>query len=262
MFTEKDFWLPNISNIPNDEEKINQLVNIFKVDKYSLHEMYNQNFHEQINLSKETFRKRINHSSLVGILSYNNQKYELSEVSKKLYEKQISLDEYLERIILNNKPLFNAVGITLVLVKLFAPSIRTKTLYYTFSLVSKDRSDNSAISSVGRNYRAIFSLAKMLGILEKKNDLILLGYRNSNRFCSMHVESLQDHFTEDIVNINLIKEVLYNHFDKESSNKILTCVASYETDNFIWSKSSLYKNQGEVKNLFNENIMTVIMKRR
>ncbi|RZT23600.1 hypothetical protein [Fictibacillus sp. BK138] len=261
MFTEKDFWIPNISNIPNDKEKLGQLVSIFKLNRYSLQEMYNLNFHTQLKLSKETFRKRINHSTLVGILSYDDQKYELSEVSKKLLQNQISQNGFIEEIILKSLPLNNVVSITLILVKLFAPSLRIKTLYSIFSLVSKDRSDNSAISSTGRNLRAILSLIKMLGIIEKKNELILLGDRDGSGITNFQIESLQDYFNEDIVNINLIKNYLLNYFDKESASKILTCVASYETENYIWSKSSLYKNQGEVKNLFNEYIMTVIIKR-
>ncbi|PEJ09102.1 hypothetical protein [Bacillus wiedmannii] len=261
MYVEKDFWIPNISNIPNDREKLRQIINLFELNKFSLHEMYYLDFHNQINLSKETFRKRINHSTLIGILNYNDQKYELSEVSKKLFLNEINLNDYIKRIITQNTTLYKITCITFVLTTLFAPSLRLKTLYSIFALVGKDRKDSSAISTTGRNLRPILSLMRMIGIIEKRNDEIVLGKQIPNSIIDIEVQPLCEHFNEDIVNIKLIKNYLNEYFDKETVDKILTCTSSYETKNFIWSKSSLYKNQGEVRNLFNEYIMTVIIKK-
>lgn len=261
-YQHKDFVVPNISNVPSNKETLNKLLSLFDSNIYSMQELYFGNYPKMFNLSNETFRKMINHSTLVGILTYQDQNYGLSELSKKLLRSEINVEEFFFKTIKNNDPLFKITAIVMILLKLFSPSLKMKSVYSIFAYVGKDRLDQSAQASTGRNLRAILSILKIMGLIDKKgNEIHLNNSLLVNQFLNRDVQSISDTFKEDIINVNEISRYLNNFFDKTSTNKLLSCVATYETSNFIWSKSSLYKNHGEIKNFFGEYIMTVIIKR-
>lgn len=137
-----------------------------------------------------------------------------------------------------------------------------KSIYSIFTYIGKDRLDESAQASTGRNLRAIMSFLKIMNLIAKKGDEVYINDGLlAEHFLPSDVSALKDKFKKDIVNVNEISSYLYNFFDKNSTEKLLSCVSTYEISNFIWSKSSLYKNNGEIKNFYGEYIMTVIIKR-
>lgn len=260
-FSRMDFGLINISNVPSNKDKLLNLIKLFKDDNLSLQEMYGLDFHYQLNLNSETFRKMINHSTLIGILDYQDQRYQLSKETKELLVGNYGLNEYFFKLLSKKEPIFNLVEIIIALLQLFSNSMKNKTIYSIFSLIGKQRIDESAIASVGRNLRALFSVLEMSGAVEKNKDKCILKKTDSNYFLVNEIKSLDEYFTDDVINVNLISKYLSNFFAREIVPEILTCVSTYEQNDYVWTRSSLYKDQGEIQNLYGEYIMTVILKR-
>ena len=256
---KSEFIIPNISNIPSDREKLFNLLMIFNEKNFSRHEIFNNNFNESMDLSAETFRKMVNHSAMIGILSYQDRVYDLSKASQMLLKKEISIDKYFNRIINKDKQIKNSAYIILLLLSLFSGNLKIKTLNAIFSYIGKERLDESSRAAVGRNLRAIFSLLRMMGLIDKSGNEIILSNKSNNEFEISDIKSIKSHFRINIINANYIREYLNTFFEQDVTSKVLACVSTYETSNYIWSKSSLYKNQGEIKNLYDEYIMTVIL---
>ncbi|WP_407728491.1 hypothetical protein ACJMCD_28630 (plasmid) [Priestia megaterium] len=261
---KKDFDTLNISNIPSNKEKLLHLLEYFKKNEFTWKEISKSDLNLLLGLSNETLRKMVNHSAMVGILNYNDRKYFLSEESSLLLSDKYQLDEYFLHILQKSEPLFINAKIIILLMKLFGGSLKSKSIYTIFSYVGKDRLDNSAQASVGRNIRAIFSILIMMGVITKSKDKIYLNKKSNllNVLEFSNVQAIESHFNENIINVNFISRYLEQFFIPEVVVKVLSCISTYETDNYIWSKSSLYKNRGEVKNLLGDFIMTVIIKRR
>lgn len=261
MFSKKDFEILNISNLPSTKDQLVTLLDIFYNNEYSLKDVVELESSKRLNLTNETFRKMINHSQILGILKKTGNRYTLSSHSKIFYESGFGIDEYIFHLVKSNTILYRQCSIILLLLQVFPPSIRHKTLYTIFSYIGKRRTDASAISSVGRNLRAVFSLLRFMGVAEKKDDELILKNRNLDKFIYYNVKSVEDYYSSDIISVDKVTKYINTYFDKKISLNILSCLATYEVKNYIWSKSSLFKNQGEVENLFGEYIMTVMSKK-
>ncbi|HCL4558107.1 TPA: hypothetical protein N2E03_003748 [Clostridium botulinum] len=254
MIKKIDFELLNISNIPNNEQKMIDLMKIFTYKTYSLKEIRELDI--SINeYSYETFRKMLNHSSIIGILECKNNSYSLSKNSLEFLKEKITFEEYINNIINENKKLLNYYKIINIIINIFPTSIGIKTFYNIFSYIGKDRIDDSAIASAGRNLRAVFSLLFMAHKINKyRNRIEIVEDRTK------YIQSIYNIYNSDIINIREVRKYLNKYFDKEVSEKILQCMSTYEYENYIWVKGSLYKNNGEVKNLNNEFITTLMVK--
>ncbi|MCK4259989.1 MAG: hypothetical protein KAX49_13500 [Halanaerobiales bacterium] len=261
LFVKQDFIVPNISNIPTNKEKFFNLIDIFYQRSYTLKELNSLSVFEKMKVSKTTFRKIINHCVILGILCKMNNKYALSKDTKRLAEGDYEFEEFIYKLISRNKGLNRIITIIILLLKIFT-SLRSKTLYTIFAFIGKDRVDDSAISSVGRNLRAIFSLLKMLDIIQVKTNTILLNNFQGDLFECFNVLSLESNFFSEIIYIDTVTDYLSKFFDVNVSKKILACVSTYEIRNYIWTKGSLFKDQGEIKNLHGEYITTVMLNER
>lgn len=258
MFKAKDFNVANISNLPTSKQKLLKLIEVFDNQSYSMKEIKDGQVYERTGMGEETFRKMVNHCAKIGILNYSEGIYSLSEETKKLVCDKFGLDEYILKILKKNQEVYSSACILITLLIIFR-SLRLKTLYAIFSLVGKNRVDASAQSSTGRNLRAILALMSMARLIEKRKDEVVLTHNELKELSYLNAQPLHIHFANrDMVNTPLIIKYLVNFFEKDASEKILSCVSTYEVKNYIWSKSSLYKNQGEIKNLFGDYIMTVI----
>ncbi|URT71208.1 hypothetical protein [Cytobacillus firmus] len=259
-----DFETLNISNIPSNKGKLLRLLETFGESEFTWSEISKLNLNIKLDISNSTFRKMINHSTMIGILNYNNRKYFLSDVSHSLLIQKFDVDEYFLQLLKINKQLFNNVKIILLLLRLFSGTLRVKTIYTIFSYIGKDRLDKSAEASVGRNIRAIFSIMIMMGLISRDTNAIHLKNKPKliNEFDLLNIQSIENKFNENIINVNRLTHYLGEFFDTEIVSKLLSCISTYETSNYIWSKSSLFKNSGEIKNIVGDYIMTVIIKRR
>jgi|GEM_PF-7067151 len=262
IFRKADFEVLNISNIPSSEERMSLLINMFGEQNYSIYEMVQLELNNIFDYSKETFRKMLNHSFLVGILEKSGNIYRLSPISLNYFYKQIDIDEFIHELIIKNSNMHKTMRIIIYLLKIFNPSLKQKTLYTVFSLIGKKRIDPSAQSSVGRNLRAYFSFLVMLGVVKReKDELVLNDTPFLTNFLTKDIIGIEELFDTEVINIKNVTKYMWNFFDKPTADDILSCVSSYEIDRYIWTKSSLYKNQGEIKNLYGEYIMTLIIKR-
>jgi hypothetical protein len=199
---------------------------------------------------------------MVGILDRSNNVYRLSSTSQSFFYNRIDFADFMYELILRNPDMHKTMNIILYLLKIFNPSLKLKTLYTIFSLVGKKRIDSSAQSSVGRNLRAYFSILIMLGLVKReKDELVLNESPFLTHFVTKDIVGIEELFSSEVINIKNITKYMWNFFDKPTADDILSCVASYEIDRYIWTKSSLYKNQGEIENLYGEYIMTLIIKR-
>ncbi|OOR12634.1 hypothetical protein BW897_11010 [Bacillus cereus] len=260
LFDKQDFVVANISNIPSDKAKLLNLLKLFNNKSYTWNEILNEEFHNIMELSSETFRKMVNHSTMIGILNFQDRKYSLTENSKKLLNKEIDIDKYFITILKSETAINKTSNILLLLLTLFSGTLRLKTIYTIFSYVGKERLDDSSLAAVGRNLRAIFSILKIIGIIEKSGNEILLKDKFHDNFGINNIKPIDMYFNSRIIDAKNIRRYLNEFFDQQVTTKILTCVSTYETTRYIWSKSSLYKNQGEIQNLYDEYIMTVIIK--
>ena len=259
MLSKNEFNLLNISNIPNNKEKVERLINIFEGKELYLKEIREYELNLKFGYSYETFRKLLNHSCLIGILNCKNSKYSLSKASIDYINANINFKEYMNSIIDNNSHISNYFNIIYILTRIFSPDIDIKTFYYIFSYISKDRVDDSAIASTGRNLRAVFSLLIMSDRIYKyKNRIFIQENIISKDYCN--IDSLSEKFNKDIVNIKDVNKYLNKYFDKKVTMKTLQCLSTYEYENYIWVKGSIYKDNGEIKNLNDEYITTVIIK--
>lgn len=264
VFTKRDFNVLNISNIPVSEAKMWDVISFFGSSLLSLEEINNENLYLKLGYSKESFRKTINHCEKLGVLIVENNKYRLSPISFSLYDQEITFNDYLKELIQANDEIYSLIRVVIVLLDFFSSSLRLKTLYVLFALISKSRTDQSAQASVGRNLRAYFSLLNMLTLVNKNKERLYLKKENDliDEFGCNIINPISKQFKQEIINVNLISKYLSNFFDTIIVEQILSCVSTYEMDNYVWTKSSLFKNQGEIRNLYDEYIMTVIIKRK
>lgn len=263
VYFKKDFSILNISNVPVTEDKIRILLSIFINNAFSYEDLIKGEMYERLDYSKETFRKVINHSTILGILDVKENRYGLTQLSKEYYFGNMSFEKYLSQLIKENKEIYQVVKIIITLLKFFSSSLRSKTLYLVFSFVSKGRVDQSSQASVGRNLRAYLSLLNMLGIVKKNKDRVYLTEEKIDFLFDIDtINPINKQFTENIINVRSLSQYLFNFFDPLILPDILSCISTYEFENYIWTKSSLYKNQGEIRNLHGEYIMTVIIKDR
>lgn len=262
LLTRRDFVIPNISNLPNTPKKLLAFINLFdRFESYSIKELHSLKKHQELGISKETFRKMVNHSAKVGILTNENSRYRLSdETINLIYNNFSDIHSYITTLIKDYDELKKAAEIILTLLKIFSPSLKTNTLYIIFSLIGKNRIDKSAQAAVGRNLRTIFSLLQMAEMIIKGNETLQITDNNWNEIVEKEVVSINHLYPLQVVNIKKIVQYLNHYFDTPLCEEILSCITTYEVENFIWTKSSLYKNQGEIKNLNGEFIMTVITK--
>ncbi|CAH1215695.1 hypothetical protein PAECIP111893_04007 [Paenibacillus plantiphilus] len=261
-FHKYDFEVLNISNIPSSEERMDLLINMFGEQYYSNDEMVHREFNSIFDYSRETFRKMLNHSFLVGVLDRSDNVYRLSSVSLSYFHKRIDFTEFMHNLIVGNSDVYKTMHIIIYLLKIFNPSLKMKTLYTIFSLLGKNRIDPSAQSSVGRNLRAYFSFLTMLGLVKReKDELVLTESSLHSDFLTNDIIGIEELFDTEVINIKSVTNYMLKFFDKPAADDILSCVSSYEIDRYIWTKSSLYKNQGEIKNLYGEYIMTLIIKK-
>ncbi len=261
MFLWNDFKLDNISNIPNSKEQLIKIIQIFENKSYSITEIKNLKLYEKYETTEESFRKTLNHSNRIGILNKNEEKYMLSLETQSLLTQKKKLDDYILYLVKKNLEMYKVCSIIVLLLRIFSGSVKSKTFYSVFALVGKNRKDESAQATVGRNLRSYFSLLKMAGVIERNGDRITLTNKHINEFIYKGVTPIDMYFNSDIVNVKLLAKYINNFFDKDVVAKILTCVSTYEWENYIWTKSSLYKNQGEIENLFGEYIMTLMFKK-
>lgn len=261
MINRNDFQLLNISNVPNNKDKLEMILNTFSEKSYSLKNIRDLNAYEDYGYSYETFRKILNHSCMIGILNCDNGIYSLSTDSVKFLSGENTFEEYMNYIIYGNKMLLNYNNIIYIIINIFPPSIDIKTFYNIFSYVGKDRIDSSSLASTGRNLRSVFALLNMAGKIAKYKNRIEVSVNLKNSEYS-NINSLYNVFQNEIINIRDIRKYLNNYFTKDVSEKVLQCMATYEYENYIWVKGSLYKNNGEVKNLNNEFITTLMVKGR
>lgn len=261
MINKNDFELLNIANIPNSKDKVENLINIFSEKAYSLKNIRDLNISEGFGYSYETFRKTLNHSCIIGILNCDNGIYSLSKESIEFLSGKSTFNKYINSIIYGNKALLNYFNIIYIIINIFPPSVDIKTFYNIFSYVSKDRIDSSALASTGRNLRSVFALLNMASKITKYKNRIGIS-DNSKVDKYSNVNSLYNVFSKEIINVKDIRKYLNNYFAKDVSEKILQCMSTYEYENYIWVKGSLYKDNGEVKNLNNEFITTVIVKEK
>lgn len=260
MFKKRDFRVTNISNIPNDRAKLFEFIRIFDGHTYAIRDLNQQKIYERMGLKSESFRKMVNHGRILGILSYSSdQRYELSTKSRELLDSGYGFSDYIFSLIKQNEDVFKNASIIVLLLKLFPPTMRLKTIYTLFTLIGKDRTDYSAQASVARNLRAILSLLVMAGVIEKNFEYTSLKAKEFNNFINFEVSSVQQKFSQTVININSITQYLEDYFEKSVAKSILSCLATYEVTNYIWTKSSLYKDQGEIKNLRGEYIMTMML---
>ncbi|WP_329470494.1 hypothetical protein [Exiguobacterium sp. 9-2] len=258
-----DFETLNISNIPSNKNKLLRLLENFDSSEFTWREISELNLNTKLDISNSTLRKMINHSTMIGIMNYSNRKYFLSDISHSLLTQKCDIDNYFLKILKVNNQLFNNVKIILLLLRLFSGTLRVKTVYTVFSYIGKDRLDQSAEASVGRNIRAVFSIMTMMGLITRDKSTIHLKNKTKlvNEFGLINIQSIEKEFNDYIINVNRLTDYIGEFFDPEIVSKLLSCISTYETDNYIWSKSSLFKNKGEIKNIFGDYIMTVIIKR-
>lgn len=261
MVEYKDFDMLNIANIPNSRDKIENLLDIFSYNSYSLKEIRELNLSDKYGCTYETFRKTLNHSFIIGLLECNQNKYSLSKKSLDYYERKKSFDEYICDIIYSNQNLAMYYNIIETIIKIFPSSINIKSFYIIFSYIGKGRLDDSSIASTGRNLRAVFSLLKMANkILKDKNRIKLIDSFKENKV--IHIKPIYEIYESDVINIKDVRKYISIYFTKDVTEKILQCMATYEYENYIWARGSLYKNNGELKNLNNEYITTLMIKER
>lgn len=261
MIGNEDFNMLNIANIPNDKNKIEMLLNIFSYNSYSLKEVRELSLNEKYGSSYETFRKTLNHSCIIGVLNCDQNKYSLSKYSIEYFESKKTFNEYMKSIVYNNENILMYYNIIETIIRIFPKSIDIKTFYVIFSYIGKDRTDDSSISSTGRNLRAVFSLLKMSNkIIKYKNRIRLIQDLVESR--KINVKPIYSISNSKIINIRDVRKYVNNYFTKDVSEKILQCMATYEYENYIWVKGSLYKNNGELKNLNNEYITTLMIKEK
>lgn len=258
MINKDDFELLNIANIPNSKTKVEGLIKKLYNKFYSLKDIRDLEIGEKLGYTYETFRKLLNHACIVGMLNCNNGIYSLSKESQKFIEGKCTFDECINSIIYRNKKISNYNNIIYIIVNIFPPSINIKTFYNIFSYVSKDRVDDSALASTGRNLRSVFALLNMANRITKYKNRIKI----SNNIEYDTVKALESVFQKDIINMNDVTKYLNIYFTKDVSEKILQCMSTYEYENYIWVKGSLYKNNGEIKNLNNEFITTLMIKEK
>lgn len=113
------------------------------------------------------------------------------------------------------------------------------------------RYDNSAVRSVARNLNPVFNLMVFGGYVNVNKEYIVICDKQAveNIFKSRQILSI----------VEFEKNVM-KYFLPDIANSVMRCAASYENDKYIWAKSSLYKNKGEVRNLSGEYIMSVMKK--
>ncbi len=250
------FELLNVSNILDSEEKYRCLCNIFKSDCFTLADMYGNNVNNEMGYTTESFRKLMNHTCIIGVLEKIEYKYCLSNLSIEFYNDKMSFKSYILRIIGQNENLKNNVNIILNLLSLFNGELSKKTVYAIFSYVYKNRLDDSSIASVGRNLRSVFTLMELADLISKSRSSIKL-----RRYPHVSLEPMSEVFDSDIISINDLKTYMSEYFTTEVSIMILKCLSTFEVKNYIWTKSSLFKDIGEIENFYGEYVMTLIVKR-
>lgn len=254
---DEKFKLINIANTITQKERLKILIETFGHGSYSLAEMYDMGLDNRMDISKETFRKTINHSALVGILEFQDEKYRLSKISCDLANGKCDLQEYYIQLIKKNEFINNTTEIIILLLQIFE-FLKFKTIYSIFSLIDKNRLDESSVASVGRNIRSIIRMLELAGMIEKNR----VGVRLRKKTLGTEIKPLYIVFNQTIINIKQITQYLSQYFTNDVLRKILSCVSTYEHDFYIWNKSSLFKNDGEIKNLLGEYIMTVTIKNK
>lgn len=251
MYKKKDFQIPNIANTPVEKDKLRKILDIFGEAYLKYQNLDINSCCKNLSVSENTFQKIVNHACVSGILDNDNGKYHLSEVSLRYFYENISYEEYIGEILLNNNQLYTIQSIILLLLSFFGKKMKKRTISNIFCLISTNRIDDSAIHSVSRNFAPIYNMLKVGEYIELKKDCILL--------CGE--EKVEDLFSaKQILTVKQINKSLRMYFDSFVTEKILSVVSTFEYENYIWAKSSLYKNQGEVCNLNGEYIMSVMKK--
>lgn len=251
MYKNKDFQIPNIANAPIEENKVRRIFDIFGEAylKYQNLDLYN--CCKNLSVSENTFRKTVNHACIIGILDNDNGMYHLSELSLKYFYEKISYKEYIDEILLNNNQLHTIQSIISLLLSFFGRKMKKKTISNIFCVISTNRMDHSAINSVSRNLAPIYNMLRVGEYIDLRKEYIFL--------CGE--EKVQDLFADkQILTVKQISKSLRLYFDSIVVEKILSVVSTYEYETYIWAKSSLFKNQGEVCNLNGEYIMSVMKK--
>lgn len=259
MFKKDGFIAHNIGNAPSNIKRINDLLSIFGNNRISIRMFSQIDLETNYKWKWGTFRKILNHSYLVGILNIENNEYFLSELSLKYFNNEISITEYISSLIKKNREIYIKIEILGTLLQIFSNSINVKTIYYVFSLVGIGRSDESSISSYRRNFNVLFNYFEMAELIERKGKNIHLTNKGRH-FLDKDIKSIDEMFTSYVIDIQYIYDYLNSYFNKDISYSILRCLTTYETENYIWSKSSLFKDKGEIQNLNNEYIGTLIIK--
>ena len=252
MYTHTDFIIPNIANAPITQERVTQICEIFGEASLRYQNLDLPKICQKMSITENTLRKMINHANLTSILENKEGVYRLSDLTIQLYYEQISYSDFIKKLIVINPEIERIKSIIETLLNLFEGSLRKKTVYYIFSLVSKmGRYDNSAVRSVARNLNPVFNLMVFGGYVNVNKEYIVICDKQAveNIFKSRQILSI----------VESEKNVM-KYFLPDIANSVMRCAASYENDKYIWAKSSLYKNKGEVRNLSGEYIMSVMKK--
>jgi hypothetical protein len=259
MYKSKDFEIPNISNLPCGEEKTRKVMDIFG-DAYLRYKNIDvQKWGHELDSSINTFRKLINHSRIFGILEKTEEYYHLSEIALDFYYDKISYNEFVNILINENEKINNICNIIIILLRIFSDSLKMETINYIFTILGRNRYDKNALNAVARNLRSIYSLLEALNIIERKQSKIIL-LKKDNVFNSVGAKPFEQIMKKDIISIKDLDSYVSKYFEKEVVEKVLCCASSFENNKYIWAKSSLYKNNGEILNLYGEYIMTVMRK--
>ncbi|MBU3175196.1 hypothetical protein KPL47_02310 [Clostridium estertheticum] len=259
-YSINDFIIPNIANVPCTKDRIIKTIKLFENRSYEIKDIIDEKWNEKLGITSETLRKAINHSKILGIIENNEGVYSLAKISKEFYFKEERIDNYILKVIESNQEIETVCNIIMTLLSIFPNSLKYKTLYSIFSLIGKNRLDSSSIQTVGRNLRPIISILSLSGAIKKENSNIVISKTKKSGFKIKNIKSIEDYYMSDIVITRNISIYLEEYFEKNIVENILRCLATYETTNYIWAKSSLYKDMGEIENLYGEFIMTVMKK--
>lgn len=253
MISKEIFNVENISNCPNDFNKIERLLEIFKDKKISINTLLSIENADAYGCKISTFRKVVNHASIIGMLDRDKINYSLSDLSQKYFNGQMGRLDYMQELIDSSKILKNNFMVIECLLNLFNNELDIKTIYLIFSYVASNRLDESSMASFGRNIRSYLALYKMGGLVEKRNNKINL-LNDKKELC------VNKKFSTVVINVNDLRRYVNEFFEEDVTEKILKCIATYENDKYIWVKSSINKDKGEIVNLNQERIATFMIK--
>ena len=249
MYTRKDFQVPNIANAPVSEERIRKIFYIFGRNSLNYKTMVELESWKVLSVSQYTFAKVISHASKVGILEKEDGAYHLSGVSQEYFDGRICYKEYMREIVGGDEKLYRMWSIIVLLLSFFGGKMKKRTISYIFSAIGTGRSDKSALHSVGRNLAPVYNMLCHSGYTVCGESNIILQQQ----------DKIQDLFAgKQVLTVNDIRRVFSQYFEREVIEEMLSVVSTFEYERYVWSKSSLYKNQGEIRNLDGDYIMAVM----